>query len=279
VGRIIDTHAHVLPLSWKVSGLFQHPAVAPAETDPPMQRMEGATLPDLLADMDRAQVMTSLVVLREATGEFLRLAAQHPGRIFGLAYYDSLSPHLGLEQVRDLCGSHPGLILGVTTMFPFRQDPRLTDFIPLYEYCAQRGLPLQFHMGGDPTGEEAGRPMALAVLARTYPRLRIVRLQAGADSDGEMSGLLHRVPNLFLQVEALQDAEAEGDGEARTLQRLLCTTDSRKLLFGSHWRGREAKYLQRVEAVRRLPWWQRRNVGWRTAVRVYGPRILDKRSG
>jgi len=59
-----------------------------------------------------------------------------------------------------------------------------------------------------------------------------------------------------------------------TLHPLLRATGSRKLLFGSDRRGREASYFERVEAVRRLPWWQRRNVAWRTAVRVYGPRIL-----
>ena len=91
-----------------------------------------------------------------------------------------------------------------------------------------------------------------------------------------MPGLLRRFPNLYLQVEALDAAEAEKKGESRTLQALLRAVGSRKVMFGSGWWGREADYAQRVEAVRRLPWWQRRNVAWRTAAFVYGPRILGK---
>jgi predicted TIM-barrel fold metal-dependent hydrolase len=240
-----------------------------------MRRMEAATLSDLIQDMDRADVGTSLVVLQEETEEFFHLAAQHPGRLFGLAYYDSRFPGQGLEQVRTLCDGHPGLIVGVTTAFPFfHQDPRLNDFVPLYEYCLQRDLAVQFHLGDDPTGGSAGHPMALAVLAKTYPRLKVVCLHAGG-RHGDLPGLLARLPNLFLQAEALQDAEAEGDGEPRILRTVVRAAGGRKLMFGSNWRGRDERYLQRVETVRRLPWWQRKNVGWRTAARVYGPRLLS----
>ena len=272
---VIDTHAYDVPLSRKVPGLSDaRPALA--ATDPAVQQREAARLSDLLEDMDRARVTTSLVVLPEETGEFFRLAAQHPGRLYGLANYDSLSPRRGLEQLQGLCDGHPALILGVATAFPcFQQDPRLKDFVPLYEYCARRGLPVQFQTGGDPTRGEAARPTAFGVLARTYPPLKVVCRCTGG-WPGEMPGLLRRFPNLYLQVEALGAAEAEKKGESRTLQALLRAVGSRKVMFGSGWRGREADYAQRVEAVRRLPWWQRRNVAWRTAAFVYGPRILGK---
>jgi len=154
-----------------------------------------------------------------------------------------------------------GLILGVATAMPwFDQDPRLRDFVPLYEFCAERGLPVQFH-GGDDAAEAAPRPMAFAVLARNYPRLKVI-CQYRAGWRGEARALLTRFPNLFLRVDGL------------SLHTLLRATGSRNLLFGSDWWGREASYFERVEAVRRLPWWQRHNVGWRTGVRVYGSRIL-----
>lgn len=277
-GRVIDTHAHDVPLSRKLPRLFSHLDRARPAGDARFPQGEAAKLSDLIEDMDRARVTSCLVVLHEETAEFFRLAAAHPGRLYGLAYYDSLSPRQGLERVRSLCEDHPDLILGVTAAFPcFDQDPRMNDFAPLYEYCLQRDLPVQFHPedGGDM--EEAGRPMAIAVLARTYPRLKLVCLDGGGRWHGEMPGWLRRFPNLFLQVEALQHVEVEGEGEPRILRALLRAAGSGRVLFGSDWRGRTESYFHRVEVVRRLPWWQRRNVAWRTAVRVYGPRILGNR--
>ncbi len=259
-GRILDTHVFEAPLSRKAPDLFRDASGTLAMADRHAEEME-ARLSDLIEDMDRACVDASLVVLHEETDEFFHLAAQHTGRLFGLAHYDSLSPPRGLEWVQALCNDHPALILGVTTAMPWLgQDPRLRDFAPLYEFCAERGLPVQFHAGND-AAEGAPRLMALAVLARSYPRLKLVcRYHEGWR--GEAVVVLNRLPNLFLQVDGL------------SLHTPLRATGSRKLLFGSDWRGREASYFERVEGVRRLPWWQRRNVAWRTAVRVYGPRIL-----
>lgn len=277
-GRVIDAHAHAVPPSRRLRRLFQRLNWAAPAGDPRGPLWETAKLSDLIEDMDRARVAASLVVLHEETDDFLRLAAQHPGRLFGLAFYDSLSPRQGLEQVQSLCEEHPDLILGVTTAFPcFDQDPRMNDFAPLYEYCLERGLPVQFHPGGEPGMVEASGSMAIAVLARTYPRLKMVCLHAGGRWHWEMPGWLRRFSNLYLQVEALQHSEAEEDGQPRILRALLCAAGSRKLMFGSNWRGRTEHYFQRVAVVRRLPWWQRQNVAWRTAVRVYGPRLLGNR--
>ena len=275
---VIDIHAYDVPLARKLPRLSERLGGGLPEAGPDLPRGEAAKLSDLIEDMDRARVTSSLVVLHEEPAEFFRLATEHPGRLYGLAYYDSLSPRQGLERVRSLCEDHPDLILGVTTAFPcFDLDPRMNDFAPLYEYCLQRDLPVQFHPGGEPGAGEARGPMAIGVLARTYPRLKMVCLHAGGRWHGEMPGWLRRFPNLFLQVEALQHAELEGDGEPRALRALLRAAGSGRVMYGSDWRGRTDHYFQRVEVMRRLPWWQRQDVAWRTAVRVYGPRILGNR--
>lgn len=262
LGRIVDTCVLASPLSREGPGLSRLAHGAPPAADQRAEGMEGAKLSDLIEDMEQAWVTASLVVLNAETDEFFRLAAQHPGRLFGLAYYDSLSPSRGLERVEAFWNDHPDLILGVTTAMPrFGQDPRLRDFVPLYEFCAERGLPVQFYAGSDRTEEEACLPMALAVLARSYPRLKVV-CQYHGSWHGETLALLSRFPNQFLQVDGLSISSPPR------------VTASRKLLFGSDREGRDPKYFERVEAVRRLPWWQRHNVGWRTAVRVYGSRIL-----
>ncbi|HWT78821.1 MAG TPA: amidohydrolase family protein [Candidatus Methylomirabilis sp.] len=234
----------------------------PPERASPGVEETGTKLSELIEDMDQACVTAGLMVFREETDASFRLAAEHPGRLYGLAYYDSLSPPRGLEQVQRLWNRFPDLVLGVATaMVRFGQDPRLRDFVPLYEFCREKGLPVQFWTGNDPTGQMTSRPLALAVLAMSYPQLKIV---CQYDSNWRPEAVAHfkRFKNLSLQVNGLS---------LKTLPPLI---HSRRLLFGGDWRSREDGYIKRVEAVRRLPWWQRRNVGWRTAVRVYGSRIL-----
>jgi predicted TIM-barrel fold metal-dependent hydrolase len=260
--RIADTCVFASPNWQKASDLLRPAGETSAVRERCAEEMEDARLSDLIEDMDRARVTASLVVLHEKVDELLRLARQHSGRLFGSAYFESRSPREGLERVQGLFNEHPELILGITTAMPrFGQDPRLRDFVPLYEFCVERLLPVQFYAGSDSTEENASLPMALAVLARSYPRLKVV-CQYQRSWPREALALFNRFANVFLQVDGV------------SLHTLLCATDSRKLLFGSDWRGREPGYFERIEAVRRLPWRQRRNVSWRTAIRVYGPRMF-----
>jgi predicted TIM-barrel fold metal-dependent hydrolase len=277
--RIIDVHVHDVPLPRKLPALFQQLTERLQAGEAWRERVERAKLSELIEDMDRAGVTTSLVVLHEETDEFLRLAAQHPGRLFALAYFDSLSPREGLERVRALCDVRPDLILGVETTLPLlRQDPRMRDFVPLYEFCLERELPVQFHLGEVDTGEAAARPTAFGVLAASYPRLKVVCLHPGGPWHPELPGLLRQFPNLFLAVTGLSGCEAGRDGSPRTLRELLRHAGSRTLILGTAWLGRNATYVDSVNTVRGLPWWQRRNVCFRTAARVYGARLLEDRT-
>lgn len=252
----------------------QLPGPDPA-TDPRPGKTEARGLFDLIADMDLARVTTSLVFLHEDCDDFLRLASGHPGRLYGLAYYDATQPREGLERVRALCEKHPALILGVhAAPAATRQDPRDKEFAPLYAHCAARDLPIHFHIGGDSATEEVRPLMPCAVLASICPRLKIVCLQDGGHWGREVPDLLRKIPNLFLGVGAPWPHQAEGRGEAMPFRELLRAVGSRKLLFGSGWLGSDPTYFQRVEAVRRLPWWQRGHVARGTATRLHGRRIL-----
>lgn len=268
---IIDAHVHDIPLRRKAPMLFHHLRRSLAVDDPEIHQREGSGLSDLLEDMNRARVAVSLVVLSEETGEFFRLAGQYPNRLFGLASYDPLSPPQGLDRIQELREAHPNLIVGVTAAISgLHQDPRLKDFAPLYEYCVQHDLPIQFCSDDSSAGERSVQPTAFAVLARTYPRLKVVCRYVETWDENAME-YLRRFPNLFLQVAGLP--QTEGSEISRRLQTLLRRVGSRKMLFASDWWGRDPTYFQQVETVRRLPWWQRCNIGRRTAVRVYGLRI------
>jgi predicted TIM-barrel fold metal-dependent hydrolase len=277
--RIIDVHVHDVPLSRKLPALFQQLTGRHQAGEAWRERVERAKLSELIDDMDRAGVTTSLVVLHEETDEFLHLAAQHPGRLFALAYFDSLSPRQGLERIRALCDVRPDLILGVeTALLLFHQDPRIRDFVPLYEFCLERELPVQFQLGGVDTAEAAARPTAFGVLAASYPRLKIVCLHPGGPWHPELPGLLRQFPNVFLAVTGLQGCEAGKDGSPRMLRELFRQSGSRTVMVGSDWPEWKTTYVDGVKNVRGLPWWQRRNVCWRTAARVYGARILEDRT-
>lgn len=276
--RMIDISAHDVPLCRKIPALSGHPSVTPPSGDPPGDRLEEPKLSDLIQDMDRAGVSTSLVVLQEETEEFFGLAARHPGRLFGLAYFDSLSPKDGLERVRTFCHEQPDLILGVRTAMPvLRQDIRLRDFVPFYQYCLERDLPVQFSIGVSP-GEAPARLTPFGVLAGSYPRLRIVCLNAGGAWHPELPGLLRGFPNLFVAGEGSPEPDAEGEGGSRTSREFPGGSAGRRWMLGSNWPGRDPAYLRSVECVAHLPWRQRLDVCWRTAAHVYGARILGDRT-
>jgi predicted TIM-barrel fold metal-dependent hydrolase len=221
--------------------------------------------------MDAADVTASLVVIQADTAEFFRLARTHPGRLFGLAFYDSLYPAEGLEQIQALYAEHPAQLLGVATAFPFfRQDPRAGEFAPLYEFCRERRLPVQFHTRGDQGMEAAGCPVVLGELAAAYPGLQMVCLHAGGPGHRELPALLRAYPNLYAEVDGLQDAELANGKRPAVLRNLLRDTPSRKLMFGSSWSARGGAYDDRVRTIRSLSVAYRADVCWRTAATVYG---------
>jgi predicted TIM-barrel fold metal-dependent hydrolase len=221
--------------------------------------------------MNRAGVRAALVVIDQEVEEFFRVRARHPSRLYGWAHYDSLQPERGLVAVRALCEGHAEAFVGVATAFPcFGQDPRWKAFVPFYEYCMQRGLPVLFRSGGGPHTRASARPLAVGVLATVYPRLRIVCLREDADEGDEIAGLLARLPNLFL---AANPGPVRDDSpDMRTRVR---TVGSRKIMFASGGRETGVPYDRSVAALSRLAWWHRANIGWRTATRVFGPRIWE----
>ncbi len=234
---------------------------------------EPVQLIGVLHAMDRAGVRTSLVVLQEEVAEFFRLAGEHPGRLYGLAYFDPFRPAESLERLRALCERHPPSLAGVHTAVPEDgPDPRDRALLPLYEYCLMRGLPIQFRLSRPlGSGQDAGS-MALAVLASSYPALKIVCLGGDASPLTKRPRVLRQLSNLFFEAGGLGE-----DDTARAASELRSVVGSRRLLFGSGWPVGQPSYPGRVAALRRFFWWQRQHIAWRTARRIYGPRILGGR--
>ncbi len=275
LGRVIDVCAYDVPMARKLPGLIRILGDAPTGTGEAGGSSEADGLTALIAVMDRAGVLTSLVVLQEGVADFLRLAAAHPGRLSGLAYFDLLQPRDSLERVRALCEAHPTWIAGIHTVVPTDgPDPRDRALAPLYGYCLARALPIQFRVGGGNDSGQDAHIMALAVLASCYPALKVICL--GGSPQTERTRVLRTPPNLFFEAGGVTKAVGK-EGTARDASDLRGVVGSRRLLFGSGWPVGRAAYPARVAALRRFFWWQRQHVAWRTAARIYGPRILGGR--
>ena len=270
-GRIVDACLYEPSLRSGL-GLLQ-PAKDPAADSG--TQVEAGRLAGVVEAMNRVGVRTTCVVLRQEVEEFLRLRARHPGRLVGWAHYDSLQPERGLDAVRALCEGHAEAFVGVATAFAcFGQDPRLKVFAPLYEYCVQHGLPVLLRADGGPQAEMSSRPAAFGVLATVYPRLRLVCLRGGAVELAGTADLLARFPNLFLATNGGRESDGASRGELPDLAALVRAVGSRQIMFASEGRVVAVSADRSLEALSGVPWRHRANVSWRTAVRVFGPRLL-----
>jgi predicted TIM-barrel fold metal-dependent hydrolase len=270
-GRIVDACLYEPPLRSEL-GLLR-PAGDPSVGSG--TQVQAGRLAGVVEAMNRVGVRTTCVVLRQEIEEFLRLRVRHPGRLVGLAHYDSLQPERGLEAVRALCEGHTEAFVGVATAFAcFGQDPRLKVFAPLYEYCAQHGLPVLLRAEGGPRAKMSPRSAAFGVLATVYPRLRIVCLHDGAAELAGTADLLGRFPNLFLATNGDRGSEGASPGELPNLAALVRAVGSRQIMFASGGQAAAVSAHRSPEALSGVPWRHRANVSWRTAVRVFGPRLL-----
>jgi len=222
-------------------------------------------------DMEQAEIDTSLVVTwPEDVPALATEAARTPGRLYSLLWFDSRQPERSLHELAALVEQFPAVLVGVKTVFPYLyQSPLQQEFLPLYTFCQEHQLPLQFHFGGNPRMEAACHPSLFATLARTFPQLSIVCLHGGGGWWQEMPALLATCPNVYLEVEGLQLHEAQLNLAPQVLTYLLHRSGASKIMFGSDRLMREEKYFRRVQVVRTVPPPYRDDLCSQTAVRVY----------
>src|SRR2546423_5116437 len=160
--------------------------------------------------MRTAEVDTSLLVTwAEDVAVVAQQAARLPGKLYCLVWFDSRQPVDSLNQLVTLADQFPSIVIGAKTVFPYlRQHPLQPEFMPFYNFCQERGLPIQFHFGGSPVMEALCHPNLFAVLARAFPRLTIVCLHTGGGWSRELPNLLRYHPNIHVETEYLQLHEA-----------------------------------------------------------------------
>lgn len=253
---LIDAHTHLR--TGKLTG-----TLAPASVEVALQLLR--------EDMEQAKVATSLVVtLPEDVPALAQEAARAPGKLYSLLWFDSRQPDQSLQELRSLVTRFPSILIGVKTVLPYLyQHPLQQEFFPLYTFCQERRLPIQFHFGGNPRMEALCRPSLLAALARIFPQLLIVCLHAGGGWSQEIPALLATFHNVDLEVEGIQLHEAQLNLPPQVVPSLLQRCGSAKLMFGSDRIGREQKFFRRVQYIQSLPLLYRADLCQRTAARVY----------
>jgi len=271
----VDTHVHLVPLG--IYEEFRRAGLAAIFDHCPAPEMK-ESIDSLLADMAKAGVDVSIAITSCNISFIAEYTKQHDEKLFIGYLYDSRNPREGLRSLRRTVEKFPRLVKCVKTMFPYLgQQPVQKEFFPLYRFCENAGLPIQFHIGGDQKMEKLSNPMYFARLSSEFPDLRIICLHAGGGEVEEMPLLLELYPNIFLEVEALQLNEAEGSREPNVLRFLLQNIDSSRLMFGSDRIFPEEKYFWRVQAAQSVAPEQVDNLCWKTANRLLHLELEKKR--
>lgn len=165
------------------------------------------SLPKLLAEMDQAGIAVGVMVgrstptVRIANDDLAALATSSAGRLVGIASVDPVE--LGPEAARaELRRAVLELGLrGVNFDAGFYATALRADserLLPLYEECQQLGVPA-FIMSGPTTPNLADNdPLAVDIVARTFPKLPIVCCHGFYPHMAEIITVALRNENVFV---------------------------------------------------------------------------------
>ena len=164
-------------------------------------------LPTLIGEMDRAGIGVGVMVgrstptVRIGNDELALLAERSAGRLVGIASVDpvDLGPEAALAEVRHAVGKLG--LRGVNFDAGFYRTPLRADsdlLMPLYEECRRLGVPA-FIMSGPTTPDLADNdPLAVDVVARTFPDLPIVCCHGFYPRVAEILAVAFRNENVFV---------------------------------------------------------------------------------
>lgn len=128
------------------------------------------------------------------------LVARHPDRFCGFAHHELLpGAHIELRRAVDELGLKGYKLFGPHTEQPF-EDPRLR---PVWEFCAERELPVLIHFGflgrgGGIVEHPRMSPLSLFEVARDFPEIPFVIPHFGAGYWRELLALCWSLPNIYI---------------------------------------------------------------------------------
>ena len=269
--NVIDFHAH-FPVTFNSSPSDRepHPLLANyARERGERMRKEHATLPPepmartheeidayaarWAAEIERHRLRRIVFVTGRNNDLLSSLVARYPDRFAGLAHH-KLEPGAEVELKRavDELGLVGYKLLAPRTDYPF-EDPQLR---PVWEFCAERKLPVLIHFGflgrgGGIVRHPRMSPLTLYEVACDFPEIPFVIPHFGAGYWQDLLALCWSLPNIYIDSSG-SNQWVQWMPYKLTLKDLFAkayeTIGSERILFGSDSsyfpRGFVLRYLQ-----------------------------------
>ncbi len=213
---VIDAHAHLM------GGTSSMAHVPYASSTEMVEAMDSLGI-------DKACI--SVIGAGDGNGDMLQAVRDHPGRLLGMVLINPRYPEL-IEPVLAECFAEPGVV-GIGEVHPtsYHHDYPIVGpaYEPVWEYAAQRSLPVLIHAG--PTSESHRcRPSDLGRVAARHPAMNVLIGHCGGYNSWEMLdeaiATAQAHDNVFLEICAM--ARFTG-----VLEYLVDQVGEDKVLFGT----------------------------------------------
>jgi predicted TIM-barrel fold metal-dependent hydrolase len=207
-------------------------------------RVKGVEPKDFVAMMDEAGLDIALIpairmmsyqkktmVWDIQEDEIAKVAAAHPGRIYGLAGFNPLKKMEDVRRVERAIRDYGFKGVYIHTYgFGIPLDHRL--YYPLYAKCVELGVPVSMQVGhsAEHMPNEFGRPITLDNVALDFPELKIIGAHTGWPWTEEMMSLAWKHENVYLGIDAHNPKYLEP-----TLVHFIKTRGQNKVLYGTNY--------------------------------------------
>jgi predicted TIM-barrel fold metal-dependent hydrolase len=183
-------------------------------------KFQGATLEQMVAQMDEHSIQASIITVNTPPGPFhpyrvgqktdeaafdkvcqevADMKTRYPGRFFGAVAID---PTGMMKSVRQLERAVRDYGFNVCFILPARVGlaPNHACYFPIYAKCVELGIPIRMNVGL-PAFQGAGwvqHPMHLDEVLLAFPELTVVGAHVGHPWHLECIALLQKYPNFYL---------------------------------------------------------------------------------
>jgi predicted TIM-barrel fold metal-dependent hydrolase len=257
---IIDTHVHliipgfvkskfILGNARMASNIYNRVQGTKITSSEYINLLKARVDPDcskLIETMDRAGIDKSVIFgvdwAYAVTGEprvnnreqnriHAEMAKKYEGRFIPLAALDPRRPDAmdqAKESIEEL--GMKGFKLHPSAGF-YPNDPVC---FPLYEKCADWGVPIMFHSGGIEFNWEYGQPIYIASAAEHFPEVKMIMAHAGLESWEQARLAATALANVYVDISIRQlDYRVNPKGFYRWLRDFIDWATPWKVLFAS----------------------------------------------
>lgn len=200
----------------------------------------------LIASMDEAGINKSVIFgvdwaygvtgeprvsNREQNQHAAEYARKHDGRFVPLAALDPRRPD-ALEQA--IQAIEEWGMQGFKLMPSAGFKPNDPLCFPLYEKCADWGVPIMFHSGGLEFNWEYGSPNLIASAAEEFPEVKMIMAHAGLESWEQCRLACTALPNVYMDISIRQfDYQINREKFYQWLRDMIDWTGPWKILFAT----------------------------------------------